>query len=145
MEFSNKNSMQLINNGIKPSFLRLVILDYLDKHRIHPTVEDIFNDLAYSIPTLSKTSVYNTVSLFVKKGILLAINIDEKNVRYEINIAIPHAHFRCTKCNSIYDVPLINPSLSSLIEPDYLIDNQITELHVYFKGICHKCKKFYNN
>ncbi|MDU5362920.1 MAG: hypothetical protein E6144_01495 [Finegoldia magna] len=34
---------KLLDNGIKPTYQRIVILDYLENNLIHPTVDDIYN------------------------------------------------------------------------------------------------------
>ena len=73
----------LIENGIKPSVQRLAIMMYLLEHRTHPTVDEIFNDLSKSIPTLSKTTVYNTLKIFAEKGAILSLKIEEKMVRFD--------------------------------------------------------------
>ncbi|HPK44931.1 MAG TPA: transcriptional repressor, partial [Spirochaetota bacterium] len=59
----------LESKGISPSYQRLKILEYLDQNRSHPTVDEIYSALLPLIPTLSKTTVYNTVSLFVQQGL----------------------------------------------------------------------------
>ena len=50
----------LKSHEIKPSFQRMRIFEYLITHRNHPTVEMIYKSLVKEIPTLSKTTVYNT-------------------------------------------------------------------------------------
>ena len=52
----------LSKNGIKPSLHRMKILDYLLKMKNHPTVDTIYKDISGDIPTLSKTTVYNTLN-----------------------------------------------------------------------------------
>ena len=74
----NNAKQYLIDNGIKPSVQRIAIMKYLFEHRTHPTVDDIFHDLHDAIPTLSKTTVYNTLKLFSEKGAILSLTIDEK-------------------------------------------------------------------
>lgn len=51
---------RLVEKGIRPSLQRIAIMDWLIKHPTHPTIEDVYKGLAESIPTLSKTTVYNT-------------------------------------------------------------------------------------
>ena len=69
------------------------------------TVDEIFNDLSKSIPTLSKTTVYNTLKIFAEKGAILSLTIDEKMVRFD-GYNQRHAHFRCLNCNKVFDIPL---------------------------------------
>ena len=61
------NAKQILEGaGVRPSVQRLAVMDYLATHKTHPTVDEIYSSLAPSIPTLSKTTVYNTLKLFVE-------------------------------------------------------------------------------
>ncbi|MCG8501875.1 MAG: transcriptional repressor, partial [Firmicutes bacterium] len=62
---------------IKPSYQRIKIFEYLRNTKSHPTVDEIFKEIVQEIPTLSKTTVYNTLSLFIEKGIVTVITIEE--------------------------------------------------------------------
>ena len=63
---------------IRPSVQRLAIMQYLLTHRTHPTIDEIYRELSSTIPTLSRTTVYNTLKLFVKKGASQLLTIDDK-------------------------------------------------------------------
>ena len=60
--------------GIKPSLQRMAIMEYLMAHHIHPTVDDIYIALYQSMPTLSKTTIYNTLKIFVGRKAVTAIS-----------------------------------------------------------------------
>ena len=77
----------LNSHNIRPSVQRIAILKYLLEHRIHPTVDDIYLALNPTMPTLSKTTVYNVLRNLVENGAVLALTIDEKNVRYDADIS----------------------------------------------------------
>ena len=131
---------RLLEFGIKPSLQRMAVMDYLMKNPVHPTVDLIFNELSPSIPTLSKTTVYNTLKLLEENGAIQSLNIDEKNVRYDADIS-PHAHFRCKKCGQVYDL-FVN-GLDS-IQLESVEKLMITECQVYYKGYCEKCHEEIN-
>ena len=73
----------LIGYNIKPSVQRIAVMDYLLKHRTHPSVEEIYSALSGDMPTLSKTTVYNTLKLFAEQGAAQMLTIDEKNVCFD--------------------------------------------------------------
>mgnify|MGYP000855913096 CR=1 FL=1 len=125
---------ELKNKNINMSYQRLKVLEYLTKNRCHPTVEHIFTDLHKEIPTLSKTTVYNTLKMLAEAGLVRIINIDEHETRYDINTKT-HGHFKCECCEKIYDFEL-NTDL--LISKD-LNNFKINDKNVYFKGVCQKC------
>ncbi len=125
----------LESNGVKPSFQRLSVFKYIMEQKDHPSVDNIYKNLVEQIPTLSKTTVYNTLNLLTKKGIITALTIDEIEVKYDY-IEVPHAHFLCSNCGSMYDIELnTNIYNTKLIDDHKVVDTQIN-----FKGICNKCK-----
>lgn len=73
----------LISYNIKPSVQRIAIMDYLLAHKTHPSIDEIYLALCKDIPTLSKTTVYNTLKLFVEHGAALMLTIDEKNACFD--------------------------------------------------------------
>lgn len=128
-----ESRLRLEKCGIKPSVQRLTVLNFVENHLVHPTVDDIFLHLQPRIPTLSKTTVYNTLSLLEQHGLVKSLSIDEKSVRYDGNM-MNHAHFICVKCHEIMDIPEINIGFSDVL------DCEVREVQVLLKGICKKCK-----
>ena len=131
------------DKGIKPTYQRLKILEYFTQTKKHPTVEMIYNNMKRVIPTISKTTVYNTMNSFVEKGILNALSVTGTELRYDANIS-PHHHFLCKKCGKLYD---IQTKATDFYDKKVIDGNKIDEVHVYFKGICKKCldKSNYKN
>lgn len=135
MDTKQKASEILTGYGIRPSVQRVEIYDYLQKYRSHPTVDEIYSFLSPQMPTLSRTTIYNTLTLFASKGAVLVLNIEEKNQRFDAGIA-PHAHFQCQKCGKIYDFPQPLVQLDEQIITDF----EILETQINYKGICKTCK-----
>ncbi len=125
----------LKEHGIKPSYQRMRIFQYLLDYHNHPTVDIIYKALCPEIPTLSKTTVYNTLNLFVEKKIVNVIIIEENETRYDL-VSATHGHFKCQKCGVVYDVELQD----SHFHAEKLLEGcQVEEKHFYFKGICKDC------
>ena len=125
--------------GIKPSIQRLKIFEYLVGSHSHPTVESIYNALTREIPTLSKTTIYNTLKLFQKQGIVIIINIEDNETRFDADLSY-HGHFKCEVCKEVKDFPI--PKHDKI---ESLKDHEISESHFYIKGVCSKCKSKENN
>ncbi len=135
-----KTQMNL--KGIKPTFHRIKIMEYLLNKKNHPTVDMIYADIIKIIPTVSRTTIYNTLNLFIEKDLVKSLIITGTETRYESEL-FPHNHFLCNKCGKIFD---INISDSFTFENQKFIDNnEIKETHCYFKGICKNCLKIINN
>lgn len=129
---------RLQSHNIKPSVQRIAIMNYLMEHRTHPTVDEIYTALSPSIPTLSKTTVYNTLKLLSEQGAALTLTIDERNTCYDADTST-HAHFLCRHCGRIYDLEC-NDAVKKVVEMD-MDGHDIQEIHYYYKGICKDCKK----
>ena len=121
--------------GIKPSLQRIAIMHYLMENLIHPSVDVIFNALHPTAPTLSKTTVYNTLKLFAEQGAILEINIDDKHVRYDADIT-QHAHFKCKQCGCVHDLPIRDLKFAN---KKRINGFRITESQLYYKGYCKNC------
>lgn len=134
---SNLTAQEYLQSyGIKPSLQRIAIMEYLLENRIHPTADEIYSALYVKVPTLSKTTVYNTLKLFVEQGAVLLLMIDDKNVRFDIDTSC-HAHLQCSDCNRVFDVPVGN---LELLQAKQSGDFLITEIHLYYKGYCRDCR-----
>ncbi len=128
------NTVNLLNkHDIKPSIIRIMIYDLLSNTKAHPGTDDIYRELLPQAPTLSKTSVYNTLKLFSEKGIIKALSIEGERVRYDADIKY-HGHFLCTHCRNVYDFELGKSFESGLEGFD------IEQREVFYTGCCRKCK-----
>lgn len=127
-------SEYLLKNHIKPSYARIKILEYLVVKDTHPTVEEIYRALINEIPTLSKTTVYNTLKLFMEADIARIITIEENEARYDADIG-NHGHFKCNECGKIYDFRIETDEIGV----GELKNFKISEKSVYYKGICQEC------
>jgi Fur family transcriptional regulator, peroxide stress response regulator len=124
----------LTRKMIRPSFQRIKVLEYLNKNQHHPSVDTIYKDLQSEVPTLSKATIYNTLNLFVKAGLVRVLTIEDNETRYDI-ITENHGHFKCGQCGTIYNFE-VNPEL---LATDDLAGFKVVEKNVYFKGVCSKC------
>jgi len=127
--------------GIKPSLHRIAVMEYLMCNLTHPTADTIFGNLFPAIPTLSKTTVYNTLKLFEEKKAITTIVIDGKNARYDADLS-RHAHFQCRSCGAIRDLRLKDQIPVLVDKPDDMI---FDDCHIYYRGRCEECGKEYIN
>lgn len=132
MQTVNDIGSYLSAHQIRPSYPRIRIMQYLLERRSHPTIDEIYNALLPEIPTLSKTTVYNTLNLFIRENVAQPLAIEENQTRYDADVSV-HGHFRCRVCGLVYDFGI-----------DYLLTAglngfTIEARNVYFKGICPAC------
>ncbi len=132
----NEAVRALENHGIKPSYQRIKIYEYLVTKRNHPTVEMIYRELAPQIPTLSKTTVYNTLKLFYSVDVVQKVMIEENEVRFDADTAA-HGHFKCLSCGFVYDFPVNRQAMSYGLPLGF----SVKEEHVYCTGYCSECEQ----
>ena len=113
---------------------RLAIMDYLLKHDTHPTVDVIYTDLLPVIPTLSRTTVYNTVETLVAHGAARSLTIDSRNVHYD-GFLHQHSHFMCNRCGRIIDMKLHYDVMDDSPEPG----SKVESVNIYYRGLCGEC------
>ncbi len=126
-------SQFLSQQGIRPSFHRLKIFEYLINERTHPTADEIYEVLKKDIPAISRATIYNTLRLFLEKKIIQLVNLEKNEARYDatltgMDILSALAAARSTMSGS-------KASVSGL-------DNyQVLEKHLDLKGLCPSCRE----
>lgn len=122
----------LLEHEIRPSVIRIMIYEFLKNTKSHPTVDDIYHEIQPLAPTLSRTTVYNTVKLFSDKGLLKVLPIEGTQIRYDADTNF-HGHFLCNNCKKVFDFE-INKSNESGLD-GFSIDQR----EVFYSGSCKDC------
>lgn len=130
-----ETSLLLRKAGINPSAQRIAVMQYLMATKSHPTVADIYEALLPEHPTLSRTTIYNTLKLFVENGCALSLDIDSANARYDATTN-PHAHFFCRRCHRVTDIAMTLPQLDTDVYKDYKCD----DVALFYTGVCPECR-----
>ena len=125
---------KLEEKNIRPSVQRMAIYNFLAENPVHPTVDTIYTALSPQMPTLSRTTVYNTLRQFSECGLVQTITIEDGELRYDADTS-NHLHFKCIKCGKIYDIfkPVELP-------PQFLQDGfKAEKIQTNIWGICKDC------
>jgi len=128
---------ELISVGIRPSVQRLAIFEYVRNSCQHPTAEVVYDALRDELGSLSLTTVYNTLKLFVDAGLISMLTIDDTFRCFDGNRCF-HAHFRCNNCGKIVDLQMKKDFISLV---DGIEGYNITDAQLYLKGVCPECLK----
>lgn len=134
----NEYYARLKEAGITPSIQRVAIYQYLCENLVHPTVDQVYNVLADDYPTLSKTTIYNTVKLFEKSRLVKTVKIDDDTVRYDANMTL-HNHFKCTCCGKIYDMDSNTAACHRACIQHLPKGFELADSELYLFGICPDC------
>ncbi len=93
----------LEGRGIQPSAQRVAVAEYALRTTDHPSADVVWAKVRTGFPFVSRATVYNTLNLFVDKGLLRALVIAEGRVVFDPNVE-PHHHFVDEETGEIHDV-----------------------------------------
>ena len=89
--------------GIQPSAQRVAVGRYVLVTREHPSADHVFARVKDALPGLSRATVYNTLNLFVDKGLLKALVLAEGRVVFDPDTS-PHHHLLDEESGAIHDI-----------------------------------------
>ncbi|MBA1445609.1 MAG: transcriptional repressor [Gammaproteobacteria bacterium] len=101
--FSADVEQRLRAHGINPTQQRLTIAGKLFAKHQHVTADQIHESVKPGQSYVSKATVYNTLGLFVEKGLLREIFVDSSRTFYDSNIQ-PHHHFYNVDTGDLIDI-----------------------------------------
>ncbi|HEY3379014.1 MAG TPA: Fur family transcriptional regulator [Armatimonadota bacterium] len=93
----------LSHAGVRLTPQRLMIIEVLVGNRTHPSIEAIFQRVRETYPTISLATVYQTLALLARHGLVLELHGGKDGVHCDPETAA-HAHAYCEQCGSITDV-----------------------------------------
>ncbi|MBI5325335.1 MAG: transcriptional repressor [Ignavibacteriae bacterium] len=116
----------LANAGLKATVQRLVILEALTNNYSHPTAESIYKQIKKDYPSISLSTVYNTLEVFRQCGIIRIVNTDSITARYD-SVTDMHHHIFVENDNKIKDY--YNPELDKILKK-FFSKNKIPNLEI---------------
>lgn len=122
---------------------RTAILNYLKNNKSHPSIKDIYKHISEQLSTISLTTVYNTMDLLKKEGLVFELPmIHGEGRRFDSN-PILHDHLICSTCSTIVDIEVtVDHSLLLTEKQEHGFDIKKIYINVY--GICPVCKNTYS-
>lgn len=94
---------RLHDYGINPTHQRIEIAYTLFSRQEHLSADQILAAVNTRHSETSKATVYNTLNLFVKKGLIREVIVDPNKVFYDPNIHIHH-HFYNVESGQLMDI-----------------------------------------
>ena len=126
----------LKGKGIRPTAQRIGVYENIAQRCDHPTVDMLYQDMHPTHPSLSKTTVYNTLDMLVQAGLVRTVTINSNEARLDADTSL-HGHFQCACCGEVSDFRLLEAQLKTAGLEGY----EVTTQDVYFTGRCPKCRK----
>ncbi len=135
---TNKELTALLRDqGYKVTPQRLAVYEMLARENVHPTAEVLFAKLQVKYPAMSLATVYKTLEILGKIGVINTLNVGEDSFRFDAEMK-DHHHVRCTNCGAVADV--VAPDSSRLTKAVETASGYKVKSHqFYFYGLCPKC------
>ena len=93
----------LDEHGVRPSAHRLAVADYVLTAEDHPSADRVWRTVAKTFPAISRATVYNTLNLFVLKGLLREVHLSADSVVFDPRLETHH-HFIDEETGAIHDI-----------------------------------------
>lgn len=116
---------------------RRAVLETLPKLN-HPTVDEIWDEVAKSMPEVSRTTIYRILETLAGLKIIRKVCHPGAVVRYEDKTA-RHHHLLCIHCGKMSDFD--NPALDHIAFPGKESGFRIEDYSIQFRGLCVECVK----
>lgn len=120
----------LREHSIQPSAQRVAVARYVLDTGEHPTADKVWSKVKRAFPMISRATVYNTLNLFVKKGLLRQFVLNDGKTVFDANVG-DHHHFVDERSGGLYDIPWEALAVSKL---DALDGFEAREYHVVVRG-----------
>lgn len=103
----------LLQHGISPTAQRIEIANILLSYAQHVSAEEILSKVKHSKIKVSKATIYNTLGLFVQKGLVRELLVDAQKVVYDSNTTFHH-HFYNVDTGELTDIAACDIPLTDL-------------------------------
>ena len=116
-----------------------LILNILNKHRTHPTIQEIHQLAKDTYPNIGQATIYRNINKLVEENKVLRLpTIKDEGYHYDINIQ-KHHHLVCNSCGKIVDL-IDNDYDKMILNIEKINSVKITKSLLILEGICDKCK-----
>ena len=125
-------------NGYKATSQRLAICKLILSRKDHPSADQVYQELKEEYPTISLTTIYNTLRILVELELIQELGFNEGSIRYDPDMEL-HINMVCPKCGKIDDYKAENVTkLWNAIISDLGLKPIGQRIDIYYK--CEECK-----
>lgn len=117
-----------------------MVLEAVEQADNHISADEIYTQVLSRYPHMNVSTVYRTLELLEKLGLVTKTDLGDGRVRYHSIQDGHHHHLLCQKCGAIINVE--ESMLGSLwAEIRQQHDFEVNMKHLAFFGLCSSCRK----
>jgi len=140
MESTRDIAGELTKRGYRLTPQRLMILSAIEESDSHISAEEIHARIVARYPNVNVSTVYRTLELLKRLGLVTETDLGEGRVRYHPAEKGHHHHLVCKECGAIIDLDesLLTPLKSALLR-EYQFSADLK--HLAILGRCLNCAR----
>ncbi len=140
MEQPHDIAGKLSEQGYRLTPQRIMILSAIENSDNHISAEEIYAHIAAKYPKVNISTIYRTLELLKRLGLVTKTDLGEGRVRYHPVEKGHHHHLVCQECGAItnLDESLLAPLKSALLQ-EYKFSADLR--HLAILGRCINCSK----
>ena len=139
MKHSRSASGTLRKLGYRLTPQRIMILEAVERADSHISAEEMYTQVRRRYPYMNISTVYRTLELLEKLGLVIKTDFGEGRVRYHPVDKGHHHHLVCQECGAIIDID--ESTLARLQDVLLARYNFSASLkHVAIFGLCSNCR-----
>jgi len=133
---SNRRALNV--TGLRVTSQRALILEVI--RRGHLDADEIYRQARAKQPRLSLSTVYRTLRMFKKLGLIEELHFNEAHHHYEMKPSSEHYHLVCLGCGRVieFQFPLTRYIRRNVTE---LKNFEIVNAEIRMTGYCPKCRQ----
>jgi Fe2+ or Zn2+ uptake regulation protein len=138
---SLQNARRALNvPGLRITNQRALILDIIRQGQGHLDADEVYRLARKKQPRLSLSTVYRTLQMLKKLGLVEEVHFDEAHHHYEIKPPAEHHHLVCLGCGQVveFQYPLAHLVKRNVTEAK---DFEIVDTELRMTGYCSKCRQ----
>ena len=126
--------------GLRITNQRALILEIIRHGQGHLDADEVYRRARDKQPRLSLSTVYRTLRMFKKLGLVEELHFDDTHHHYEVKPSAEHHHLVCRGCGKIveFEYPLSQKMREDVAREK---DFEITDIEVRMTGYCSKCRQ----
>ena len=97
---------------------------------------EILNAAQHEVPAIGLATVYRNIKQLTEAGEVQSVELAGEATRYELTGHAHHHHFRCTRCERVFDVHGCPGDMQDLAPQGFVVERH--ELTLY--GCCNDCR-----
>jgi len=130
----------LSDQGYRLTPQRMMILSAIENSSNHISAEEIYTQIVAKYPNVNISTVYRTLELLKRLGLVIQTDLGEGRVRYHPAEKGHHHHLVCQECGAIIELDeWLLASLKSALLQEYKFNADLRHMAIF--GRCVNCGK----